>query len=128
MTKPSGLMSLLPTIKDPVEDEEQAKAHAIVMQRINAASAALPAARIADQPLVSFTPEFYKNPEPKKTKKEIEDIKFKAHMKKEYGDEAIKRDVLKEIYQNKKLVGNLMRVCLNQVLWSLKLLRIKQKL
>ena len=67
-------MSLLPPIKDPVEDEEQAKAHAIVMQRINAASAALPAARIADQPLVSFTPEFYKNPEPKKTKKEIEDI------------------------------------------------------
>jgi len=60
MTKPSGLMSLLPPIKDPVEDEEQAKAHAIVMQRINAASAALPAARIADQPLVSFTPEFYK--------------------------------------------------------------------
>jgi len=102
MTKPSGLMSLLPPIKDPVEDEEQAKAHAIVMQRINAASAALPAARIADQPLVSFTPEFYKNPEPKKTKKEIEDIKFKAHMEKEYGDEAIKRDVLKEIYQNKK--------------------------
>jgi len=43
MIKPSRLMSLLPPIKDPVEDEEQAKAHAIVMQRINAASAALPA-------------------------------------------------------------------------------------
>lgn len=39
-------MSLLPPIKDPVEDEEQAKAHAIVMQRINAASAALPAPTI----------------------------------------------------------------------------------
>jgi len=46
MIKPSRLMSLLPPIKDPVEDEEQAKAHPIVMQRINAASAALPAPTI----------------------------------------------------------------------------------
>ena len=46
MIKPSRLMSLLPPIKDPVEDEEQAKAHAIVMQRINAASAALSAPTI----------------------------------------------------------------------------------
>lgn len=103
MTKPSGLMSLLPPIKDPVEDEEQAKAHAIVMQRINATPVILPAAR--KEPIenfISFKPSFYEPTPTIKNKEEIKKEKFDRYMDKEYGHEAIKKHVLKEVYQNKK--------------------------
>jgi len=72
-----GIRSLIP-VETNEDIREQAKAKAAVMKRINATQTPLPAARIADQPLVNFTPEFYKNPEPKLSKEEVELKKFRA--------------------------------------------------
>ena len=96
-----GIRSLIP-VETVDEYNEKMDARSAVMKRINATPTPLPAARIAEQPLVSFTPEFYKNPEPKLSKEEVEKKKFDRHMEKEYGHDAIKKDILKQIYQNKK--------------------------
>ena len=103
MTRDTGIRSLLQGVVDPDEIKEQEKAKAAIMQRLNVTDTptVLPAAvdRLSDINSITFKPDFFKTP---LSKKEIEEKKFKAHMEKEYGDEAIKRDVLKEIYHNKK--------------------------
>jgi hypothetical protein len=57
---------------------------------------------IQPKPLVNFSPKFYQNTKQKLSKEEVEKEKFDRHMDKEYGHEAIKKDILKQIYQNKK--------------------------
>jgi len=103
MTRDTGIRSLLQGVVDPDEIREQEKAKAAIMQRLNVTDTptVLPAAvdRLSDINSITFKPDFFKTP---LSKKEIEEKKFKDHMEKEYGDEAIKRDVLKEIYKNKK--------------------------
>ena len=104
MTRDTGIRSLLQGVVDPDEIKEQEKAKAAIMQRLNVTDTptVLPAAvdRLTDlSNSIIFKPDFFKTPP---SKKEIEEKKFKAHMEKEYGDEAIKKDVLKQVYQNKK--------------------------
>ena len=72
-----GIRSLIP-VETVDEYNEKMDARSAVMKRINATPTPLPAARIAEQPLVSFTPEFYKNLEPKLSKEEVELKKFRA--------------------------------------------------
>ncbi len=99
-----GITSLIPA--DKMEDELQLEreARAAVAKRLNIPSLDLPAARnelpsMAPMPTISFKSDFL---QPMKSKEEIKKEKFDRYMDKEYGHEAIKKDVLKQIYQNKK--------------------------
>jgi hypothetical protein len=105
MTRDTGIRSLLLPVVDPDDERMQAEAKAAVMQRLNITDTptTLPAAvdRLTDlSNSIIFKPSFY---EPTiKKKEEIKKEKFDRYMDKEYGHEAIKKHVLKEVYQNKK--------------------------
>ena len=105
MTRDTGIRSLLLPVDDPEDERMQAEAKAAVMQRLNVTDtpSTLPAAvdRLTDlSNSIIFKPSFY---EPTiKKKEEIKKEKFDRYMDKEYGHEAIKKHVLKEVYQNKK--------------------------
>jgi len=105
MTRDTGIRSLLLPVVDPEDERKQAEAKAAVMQRLNVTDtpSTLPAAvdRLTDlSNSIIFKPSFY---EPTiKKKEEIKKEKFDRYMDKEYGHEAIKKHVLKEVYQNKK--------------------------
>ena len=99
-----GITSLIPA--DKMEDELQLEreAKAAVAKRLNIPSLDLPAARnelpsMAPMPTITFKSDFL---QPMKSKEEIKKEKFDRYMDKEYGHEAIKKDVLKQVYQNKK--------------------------
>ena len=96
-----GITSLIPS--DKMEDELQMEreARAAVAKRLNLPSLDLPPARneLPSMPTITFKSDFL---QPIKSKEEIKKEKFDRYMDKEYGHEAIKKDVLKQIYQNKK--------------------------
>ena len=96
-----GITSLIPS--DKMEDELQMEreARAAVAKRLNLPSLDLPAARneLPSMPTITFKSDFL---QPIKSKEEIKKEKFDRYMDKEYGHEAIKKDVLKQVYQNKK--------------------------
>ena len=107
MTKDTGITSLYPSVADPEEERLQAEAKAAVMKRLNVSDTPTPLQSAADRlsefdsgtTHITFKPDFYKTT---KTKKELEKEKFKKYMEKEYGDEAIKKDVLKKVQKNKQ--------------------------
>jgi len=96
-----GITSLIPA--DKMEDELQMEreARAAVAKRLNLPSLDLPAARneLPSMPTITFKSDFL---QPVKSKEEVKKEKFDRYMDKEYGHEAIKKDVLKQVYQNKK--------------------------
>ena len=96
-----GITSLIPS--DKMEDELQMEreARAAVAKRLNLPSLDLPAARneLPSMPTITFKSDFL---QPVKSKEEVKKEKFDRYMDKEYGHEAIKKDVLKQVYQNKK--------------------------
>ena len=108
MTRDTGIRSLLAPVVDPDDVRKQAEAKAAVMKRLNVTDTptTLPAAvdRISDiSSSLIFKPDFFKPTETKKqSNEEIKKEKFDRYMDKEYGHEAIKKDVLKQVYQNKK--------------------------
>ena len=104
MIKDQGLASLFPGVRDEEEEQLQAQAKEAVMKRLNVQPTTLQAAPIEDVIIpdgghISFTPKFYENT---KTPKQIEKEKFKKDFEKEYGDGAIKKDILGKVQANRK--------------------------
>ena len=105
MTRDRGIRSLLPPVVDPEEEQLQAEAKAAVMKRLDVQPQVLPAAMDRLDTLesidrnITFRPEFFKNV---KSKKQLEDEKFKRDFERDYGDKAIKKDVLNKINKNKR--------------------------
>ena len=102
MTDKKGIRSLFAIDVLPEEQEAQDRAKETIMQRLNVKPNELQAAEdryITPLPEIKFEPTFY---QPTKTKEQLEEEKFKRDFEKEYGDEAIKKDILKKINANKR--------------------------
>ena len=102
MTDKKGIRSLFAIDVLPEEQEAQDRAKETIMQRLNVKPNELQAADdryITPLPEIKFEPTFY---QPTKTKEQLEEEKFKRDFEKEYGDEAIKKDILKKINANKR--------------------------
>ena len=91
-----GIRSLIGADKFPDEIQEEQKAKAEIARRLGVPSLDLQAARTEevkpDLTNLTFKPDFFTNV---KSKKQLEDEKFKRDFERDYGDAAIKKDVLK---------------------------------
>ena len=98
-----GIRSLIGADKFPDEIQEEQKAKAEIARRLGVPSLDLQAARTEevkpDLTNLTFKPDFFTNV---KSKKQLEDEKYKRDFERDYGDAAIKKDVLKKVNANKR--------------------------
>lgn len=98
MKKDLGIRSLLPPFQTDDEIAAQEASKAAIEKRLGTTTPKPIIINTIDRN-ISFTPDFYK---PLKSKKQLEDEKFKRDFEKEYGDKAIKKNVFKKIINNKR--------------------------
>ncbi len=99
MIDDKGIRSLLPPFQTDDEIAAQEASKAAVEKRLGPTT---PKPTINFDSLdqnISFGPEFYK---PLKSKKQLEDEKYKRDFERDYGDKAIKKDVRNKVNKNKR--------------------------